>query len=196
MTKRAQIQKYQGFRLEEIRTTAVDWKNRTLWIVGEIDEEVGYRYVPALRILDETPGDIKVVIMSNGGCEPAGFAVFDTILTLKNTVVTIGFGHVYSIAALIFQAGDQRLLSQNCELMMHNGSLSLPGGDMDTDMIEKISVEASKNNGRYHRAIALRSNTDLQDVQRWCKDERCFSATEAVDEGLADGIVSDWRDVT
>ena len=193
MTKRA---KTHEDRLEEIHTTAVDWKNRTVWIVGEIDEERGYRYVPALRLLDETPGTIKVVIMSNGGCEPAGFAIFDTLLTLRNRVVTIGFGHVYSIAALIFQAGEQRLLAPNCELMMHNGSLGLEGGDMDTDMIEKIAAEATKNNGRYHRAIANRSGVDLQKLRQWCKDERYFSATEAVDEGLADHIVATWRDLT
>lgn len=196
MTKRVKTQKAQEHRLEEIHTTAVDWKNRTIWIVGEIDEERGYRYVPAIRLLDETPGPIKVIIMSNGGCEPAGFAIFDTLLTLKNQVITIGFGHVYSIAALIFQAGGQRLLSNNCELMMHNGTLGLEGGDIDTDMIEKIAAEASKNNGRYHRAIAQRSGVDLQSLRQWCKDERYFSASEAITEGLADGLVADWRDVT
>lgn len=185
----------QSHRLSNIHEQGIDWKNRTVWIVGPLEDEKGYQYVPGIRLLDETPGPIKVVLMSNGGGEGGGFAIFDTLKTLRNPVITIGFGHVYSIAALIFQAGKQRYLAQNCELMMHNGSLQMEGGDMNTDMIEQIAAEAVKNNGRYHRAIASRSNVDLQKIRQWCKDERYFSAEEAVAEGLADGVVMNWKDL-
>ena len=185
----------QSHRLSNIHTSGIDWKTRTVWIVGPLDEEKGYQYVPVLRLLDETPGPIKVMIMSNGGAEGGGFAIYDTLKTLRNPVTTIGFGHVYSIAALIFQAGKKRLLAETCELMMHNGTLEMDGGAMDTDMIEQIAAEAVKNNGRYHRAICERSGVDLQKLQQWCKDERYFSAKEAVVYRLADGIVKSWKDL-
>lgn len=187
--------KDQSGRLANVHGGGVDWKSRTVWIVGELPEEKSYQYIPGIRLLDETPGPIKVVIMSNGGGEAGGFALFDTLRSLKNKVVTIGFGHVYSIAALIFQAGDLRLLSANCELMMHNGTLQMEGGDINTDLIEQIAAEAVKNNGRYHRAIAMRANLDLQKVVQWCKDEKYFSAEEAVAEGLADRLFTSWKDM-
>lgn len=185
----------QSGRLSNVHTVGVDWKSRTVWIVGELDELKAYQYVPAIRLLDETPGPIKVMIMSNGGCEPGGFAIYDTLMSLKNEVVTIGYGHVYSIAALIFQAGDTRLLAPNCELMMHNGSIHLDGGDTNTDYIEELAAEAVRNNGRYHRAIANRTGIDLQKIEQWCKDEKYFSATEAVDAGLADRVTVGWKDL-
>ena len=185
----------QSGRLNNVHTSGVDWKSRTVWIVGELDETKAYQYVPVIRLLDETPGPIKVLIMSNGGCEPGGFAIFDTLRTLRNKVITIGFGHIYSIAALIFQAGDERLMAPNCELMMHNGSIGLDGGDTNTDYIEQLAAEAVRNNGRYHRAIATRADLDLQKVSQWCKDEKYFSAEEAVAEGLADRVVVGWKDL-
>lgn len=193
MTKK--VVKNQSDRLVNIYEGGVDWKSRTIWIVGELPEEKAFQHVPAIRLLDETPGPIKVMIMSVGGDEGGGFAIFDTLRTLKNPVITIGFGHIFSIAALIFQAGDKRLLSINCELMMHNGSVSLEGGDVNTDLIEQISAQAVKNNGRYHRAIASRSRIALPTIRQWCKEERYFSAHEAVAEGLADEVVDSWKDL-
>lgn len=187
--------KDQGSRLQGVHETGVDWKSRTVWIVGELSAEKSYQYVPSIRLMDETPGPIRVVIMSNGGEESGGFALFDTLRSLRNPVITVGFGHVYSIAALIFQAGDRRLLASNCEIMMHNGSIHLEGGDTDTDLLERIAAEAVRNNGRYHRAIADRAGVDLQKMAEWCKKERYFSAQEAVAEGLADQVVASWKDM-
>lgn len=187
--------KNQSDRLGEIHESGIDWKSRTVWIVGELPEERAYRYIPGIRLLDESPGPIKVVIMSVGGNEGGGFAIFDTLRTLKNPVTTIGFGHVYSIAALIFQAGDTRLMAPSCELMMHNGSITLDGGDVNTDYIEELAAEAIRNNSRYHRAIASRANLDLQKVVKWCKDEKYLPAEDAVKEGLADRLFLSWKDL-
>lgn len=182
-------------RLTGIHAQGIDWRSRTVWIVGELDAEKGYQYVPGIRLLDESRGPIRVMVMSNGGNEGGGFAVFDTLRSLRNKVTTITYGHAYSIAALIFQAGDRRLMAPSAELMMHNGTIHLDGGDTNTDHIEDLAKEAIKNNGRYHRAIAQRAALDLQKVVDWCRQERYFSADEAVAEGLADGIVGGWKDL-
>jgi len=182
-------------RLAQCLGHGVDWKNRTIYIVGPLPEEKAYQYIPALRLLDETRGDIKVVIMSPGGEESGGFALFDTIRSLRNKVITIGFGGIYSIAALVFQAGDTRLLAPNAQLMMHNGSISLEGGDLNTDMVQQMAKEATQNNRRYHAAIAVRCELDLQKVEEWCRQEKYFLSGEAIKEGLADGLVGSWKDV-
>jgi len=133
--------------------------------------------------------------MSPGGEESGGFALFDTIRSLRNKVITIGFGGIYSIAALVFQAGDTRLLAPNAQLMMHNGSISLEGGDLNTDMVQQMAKEATQNNRRYHAAIAVRCELDLQKVEEWCRQEKYFLSGEAIKEGLADGLVGSWKDV-
>lgn len=174
-------------RIAALHETGVDWDTRTVWIVGELLDGKAYKYLPALLMLDETPGPIRVVIVSEGGEEDGGFAIYDTIRSLKNTVTTIGVGRVYSIAALILQAGDRRLLSANCQLMMHNGTVELHG-DVRSDEIKKLALESVRNDGRYHKAIADRSKVDLWDLKKWCKAERYFNAEEAVELGFADAI--------
>lgn len=165
-----------------------------MYVVGELVDEKAYNYLPSLRILDETKGRIRVVVGSPGGHEPGGFALFDTLRSLRNPVTTIGVGGIYSIAALVFQAGSDRILMPHSQLMMHNGTIPVEGGDVNTDLIEKLGREAGQNNARYHRAIAARSGIDLKQVEQWCKDERYFLAEEAVRLGLADRIIQSWKD--
>lgn len=183
-------------RLADVHTNGIDWKTRTVYIVGALDDEKAYQYIPGIRMLDESPGDIKVMIMSPGGEEGGGFAIFDTLRTLRNRVITIGFGDVYSIAGLIFQAGDERLMAAHAQYMIHNGSINLAGGDVDTDSIKILAQEADRNNHRYHEAISVRSGTLLEDVEDWCTEEKYFSAHEAVLVGLADRVIESWKDVT
>jgi ATP-dependent Clp protease protease subunit len=179
-------------RLTDVLEQGVDWRTRTVYIIGEINDEKTFRLVPVIRLLDETKGPIKVFISSNGGDEAAGFAIFDSLKLTKNKVVIVGYGGIYSIAALIFQAGDRRLLAPNAQVMMHNGTMSIGSESLDSNKVEQLGREAAQNNARYHRAIANRSALSLQEVQEWCKNERYFLAEEAVNEGLADGLIEHW----
>jgi ATP-dependent Clp protease protease subunit len=140
--------------------------------------------------LDESKGPIKVFVSSPGGEEATGFAIFDTLRMCRNQVETHGFGGVYSIAALIFQAGNVRYLAPNADLMMHNGSLEIgTEGYMDTDKLERLGREAIVNNARYHNAIADRCELEKSVVAGWCREETHFSALHAVDNGLADRLI-------
>src|SRR5574343_416531 len=177
-------------RLVEVLEQGVDWKSRTLYLVGAIDDEKTFRFLPLIHLLDESSGVIKVILSSNGGDEAAGFAIFDALRLCRNRVEIYGFGGIYSIAALIFQGGNARYLAPNAQLMMHNGSMGMDGpGMVDSNKIEQLGREAAQNNARYHRAIASRSRLDPADVAAWCKDERYFLSEEAVALGLADGLI-------
>jgi ATP-dependent Clp protease protease subunit len=178
-------------RLSDILENGIDWKTRTLYIIGAIDDEKSFRLIPLIRLLDEGKGPIKVFLSSNGGDEAAGFAIFDTLRMCRNTVRIYGYGGVYSIAALIFQAGNLRLLAPNAQLMMHNGTMGVSGcdGSVDSNKIQQLGREAAQNDARYHKAIAERSSLHLTDVAGWCKDEKYFLAEEAVKYGLADRLI-------
>jgi ATP-dependent Clp protease protease subunit len=179
-------------RLSDILEQGVDWKTRTLYIIGAIDDEKSFRLIPIIRLLDEGKGPIKIFLSSNGGDEAAGFAIFDTLRLCRNQVRMYGFGGVYSIAALIFQAGNARFLAPNAQLMMHNGTMGIDSSDgsMDSNKIEQLGREAAQNNARYHGAIANRCSLSLTEVAAWCKDERYFLAEEAVSLGLADRLIA------
>lgn len=112
-------------RLTDILEQGIDWKTRTLYLIGAIDDEKSFRAIPLIRLLDEGKGPIKIFLASHGGDEAAGFAIFDSLRLCRNRVEIYGYGGIYSIAALIFQAGNARYLAPNAQLMMHNGTMGI-----------------------------------------------------------------------
>src|SRR5690606_32815586 len=51
-----------------------------------------------------------------------GMAIYATIRGLKNKVRMIGIGRLHSMGAVLFQAGDERLLDPACRVMLHSGT--------------------------------------------------------------------------
>ena len=176
-------------RIRDCFETGLDWETRTLYIIGELEDEKVHRYAALFQILDSTPGPITVTIISNGGFEQVGFALYDIIKAAKNTVTTIGYGIVYSIAAIILQAGKYRFLSPECSFMIHNGRIHLEGDHKTSDVII-LADEARTNNGRYHDILSRHNGQSLEAIRHYCETEKYFTAKEAVQAGFADVVMT------
>jgi len=179
---------------------------KTFFIFGEIDQKT-LEVLEAIKtfkddmveseeLFDGRPNksdrDIQVVICSEGGDENVGFAIFDALMAYRKfgRVTTVGYGEVCSIASLILQAGDERLLSPNCVVMIHNGSIKADRPIDERELIEMAQF-FQNNNKRYYAAIAKRGGMSLDKVQKWCDDETYFTADEAIKTKLADKIVKE-----
>lgn len=77
------------------------------------------------RQLDEDSRSVTVYINSGGGDAFTGLGIYDLLKSEERTVNVIGVGLVASAAAMIFMAGDNRILSANSEIMFHKSSTSL-----------------------------------------------------------------------
>ena len=95
---------------------------RTIEIFGEIDEEMATKVIRNLHILDNTKeGTVTIKLMSEGGCVTSGLAIYDAIRAMKNYVRVICYGNVESMATVVLQAGDERLMTPDSYLMIHEG---------------------------------------------------------------------------
>lgn len=177
-----------GYALE----SGADFESRTLFLVGEIDEEKLYRFTVNFKVMDSAKGPITVFLSSTGGEEPSGHAFYDLIEASNNPVTIEGYGVVQSIAALILQAGSKRLLSPECRFMIHNGSFDLDKG-MNSDTVVAIGKETEVNNRTYHRLLAKRSRLPIEAVREMCMAETYLSADEAVRYGFADAVITKRR---
>lgn len=175
-------------RVQAALGTGIDTESRTLFLVGEVTDQTSYQFLVALSILDTTPGPITVVMNSVGGDEPSGYAIYDALRQARNHTVVKGFGAVQSIAALIIQAADRRLLSQWCRFMIHNGSVSM-GPGVDANQLVAIGREVERNNFNYQKILAERAGKPLEEVAHLCGQEAYFSAREAIRYGFADGLI-------
>jgi ATP-dependent Clp endopeptidase proteolytic subunit ClpP len=182
-------------RLESTLHASIDWKARIVYISGPVEDCRVEALLPAIRMLDETKGKIRVFIMSPGGSEIGGYAIYDTLTTLNNRVDTYAFGCCFSIAPIILQAGHKRWISPNTQVMIHNGSISFDNGDVKLEDIAKLSKECDVSNLHYATLLASKSKVNVKEVALWCKNETYFTPDEVVKYGLADSIIKSAKDL-
>lgn len=166
----------------------VDTEKRILYVMGDIDTKMAYRFIVGLRKLDETPGDILIIFNSAGGEEASGYAMYDAITMTKNRIVAHGYGYVASIAAAIFQAADYRMMAPNAQFMIHNGTIPA-GEDVQQNLIIDLADQVKKNNIRYHSILANRSKLSYSDIEDACDKDSFFSAEECLKKGFCDEII-------
>lgn len=145
------------------------------------DEEDGYGimgdyFQKELLVLDTMDKKrIQVWINSVGGIVLDGYNIYNAILKSKTKVDTYCFGLAASIAAVIFQAGRNRIMADYGVLMYHNPF----GADDDALTAMKDSI---------CKMIASRSGMDEDAVGKIMDRDTYLTADEAYDLKLCDKI--------
>lgn len=119
---------------------------------------------------------IKIVINSWGGSVIDGMSIFDAILNVGCQVDTYNAGVACSIAAVIFQAGAVRYMSDYSTLMFHDPYNSDGSIDEGLEMMKKALV----------KMISQRSDKPEQEVAAIMARETWLFADEACKTGFAD----------
>lgn len=165
-------------------TNATDRKAEVL-----IFDYIGWYGVEAQAFVEEIDvldvDELTVRINSGGGSVWDGYAIYNALRSHKARVVTIVEGIAASAASFIVQAGDQRIVRQASQLMIHNASGACVGQASDmrevAEMLDRISNTIA---GIY----ATRSGVPKDDWVEAMNAETWFSPEEAVDAGLADAV--------
>ena len=118
---------------------------------------------------------IQVWIQSPGGVITDGMSIYNAILKTKTKVDTYCIGMAASIAAVIFQAGRKRIMSDYGLLMFHNPS----GGD-------KKSLDKFKSS--ILTMICERSGKAEDVISKMMDKTTWLTADEAIEAGLCDNI--------
>jgi len=89
-----------------------------------VDFQMAERVIKNLHFLDRELHDNGITIKMNnpGGCSVHGLAIYDAIETCTNHITAIGYGHIMSMGAIIFQAADTRIMAPHSRMMLHKGS--------------------------------------------------------------------------
>ena len=136
------------------------------------------------------PGEpITITINSPGGSVLDGLALYDGILRLRRKghhVTTRGTGLIASMATILMQAGDERILDANSWFMIHEVSAGTRGTISE---MEDQAAFVKRLNDRLHGILAERSTlTKRQIMSRTKKKDDWLSAEEAVELGFADKV--------
>jgi ATP-dependent Clp endopeptidase proteolytic subunit ClpP len=130
-------------------------------------------------------GDVECHINSGGGDVFDGVAIANAIRAHKGKVTTIVDGIAASIASVIMQAGQERIVEPGSMVMIHEAY----GGCMgDAAEMAKQSEVLDKVSGNIADIYAGRAGGTPESWRAAMKEESWYKADEAVAAGLADKV--------
>lgn len=177
--------------LEVYFNHGLDFKNRRLFLFGDIEEDVIGHTIKSLYYLERINHDpIELYVSSLGGSEYEMFALYDVFNTIQSPIHTVAIGKCMSAAPLIVAAGvrGERYAMPNAWFMIHQGTIDGENGRIES-AADTIS-HYKKINDKWYQAMAQHTNKTKQWWERVCKKvgDSYFSADEAIDLGIVDHI--------
>lgn len=163
---------------------------RQIFVFAPIDDYSAQFIIQQLLSLDRDSNDeITMFINSGGGYVSSMFSIIDTMNIVKSPIRTVVMGIAASAAAAIAACGDTRLITQNSQYMLHEVS-SMTYGSMSS-MAEDMQQSLNQQN-KMISILAAKTKQNPDTIKNTItKTDKFFSATEAVNFGLADKIIQD-----
>ena len=181
----------QGFSLIPIDDEFL--KDRKLFLTDSVSAETTNMLIKELMYLNkqDKKAEITLYINSPGGTVQDGLAAYDTIMLLDAPVRTVCIGLCASMGAILFLAGSKRQIMEHGRIMIHDPAFG-HGYEMGGKKPHEIQSELDSLN-RCREALAAiistRTGRSLDEIYKATANDTYYSAEEAVEFGLATGII-------
>jgi len=142
-----------------------------------------------LESINDTP--ITVIISTLGGYEYPGMAIYDRIKDSKCHITIRGYGAVMSMGSIILQAADERQLSPNATIMIHDGDIEdMSGSPKTVKSWANWNIKLLKQMYEifYEKMKKKDKNITLKKIEQMCQNDYIIDSQRAIDIGLADKI--------
>jgi ATP-dependent protease ClpP protease subunit len=155
-----------------------------------IYDEIGWFGITAedfVKDLDDiTASKMTVAINCPGGDVFDGIAIYNALRTHPAEVTTRVDSLAASIASVIAQAGDERIILTGGQMMIHDAwGLAMGNADDMREMADLLEKQSTNIANIY----ANRSGKDASHYRELMAKESWFDDEESVTEGLADEVV-------
>ncbi len=170
-------------------------KSRTIFISGEINQELAEKVSTQLLLLQEMGDEpIKLFINSQGGHVEAGDTIHDMIKFVKPRVLVIGTGWVASAGITIYLGADKedRYSLPNTRYLIHQPMGECRGQSTD------LSIEAEqilKVRKRINSIISEATGQPLERVQQDTDRNYWLNSEEAIEYGIVNKIISSYDEL-
>lgn len=177
-----------------IQTVSIESKlmsdNRRLFITGEINAESAMDFFKQVMLLntEDDSAPISVFINSPGGEIDNGLLVYDSIVGSRAPIYTFCTGCAYSMGAVLFTCGKERIMLPHSKLMLHEPLL---GGKIggNASSIKSISESLLETKSMMNKLLAHHTGKTEVEMDELTSYDHYFTAKEAVEMGLADRIM-------
>lgn len=169
-------------------------QERILFFTEEVNPESCNQLIEYLLFLDkDQPGqEITLCINSPGGQVDSGLAAYDTMQMLKSPIRTVCIGTAASMGSILFLAGKKREMLPHTKLMIHDPLLAGLSGPQMALQLKKEADRLLQLRNVLGGIISERSGMTLKKVFEKTREDCFLTADEAVEMGLATGIITEW----
>ncbi|MFZ9674069.1 MAG: ClpP family protease [Flavobacteriaceae bacterium] len=180
-TKKGRIQ-------DQLDQAMLDQRKVFLW--GGVDDDSAKHVIDRLLYLDAIgQEEIQLIINSPGGYVTSGFAIYDTIKSLKSPVSTICSGLAASMGSILLSVGapGRRFIQPHARVMIHQPSGGARGQASNIEIQAKEIIKT-----RQLSAEILAQNCG-QSVEKVLKDfdrDYWMDAEESIAYGIVDGFLA------
>tara|TARA_R110002049_G_scaffold303774_1_gene498363 strand:+ start:2161 stop:2709 length:549 start_codon:yes stop_codon:yes gene_type:complete len=171
---------------------AIDEKllnERKVFLWGMVDDDSAKHVIDRLLYLDlQNNDEIQFVINSPGGYVTSGFAIYDTIKSLKSPVSTVCSGLAASMGSILLSVGakGRRFIQPHAQVMIHQPSGGARG---QASNIEIQAKEIIKTRELSARILADNCGQDFDKVMKDFDRDFWMNAEESIAYGIVDGIL-------
>jgi len=183
---------------------AEDMKNVVLKIYGDIgepdkmlemfdvsDDTVSPKTVSDFLDENKDATDITVRINSRGGDVQAGWAIYDLLANSGKKIKTIGESKVYSIATIVFLAGEEREIMKNADGLIHNPFIPpyTLADQYESDDLLKIAESLKQEEAKILDFYVEKTGSPKEKLAEYMKEDTKLSAEDMVELGFATKII-------
>ena len=141
------------------------------------------------REAEDPSKDIHLYINSPGGEITSGMAIYDTMQYIKCDVSTICIGMAASMASFLLAGGakGKRYALPNSEIMIHQPSGGSQGQATEIEIAAKHILMIKE---RMNKILSENTGKSIEEVTKDTDRDNWLTASEAVEYGLIDSVVS------
>ena len=171
---------------------AIDEKllqERKVFLWGMVDDDSAKHVIDRLLYLDmQNNKEIQLYINSPGGYVTSGFAIYDTIKSLKSPVSTICTGLAASMGSILLSVGKKgrRFIQPHARVMIHQPSGGARG---QASNIEIQAKEIIKTKELGAKILAENCGQSFEKIMKDFNRDYWMGAEESVKYGIVDGIL-------
>ena len=164
-------------------------EERKVFLWGQVYDESAKHVIDRLLYLDlQNHKEIQLVINSPGGYVTSGFAIYDTIKSLKSPVSTLCSGLAASMGSILLSVGTKgrRFMQPHAQVMIHQPSGGARG---QASNIEIQAREIIKTRELSARILADNCGQDFDKVMKDFDRDYWMNAQESISYGIVDAIL-------
>ena len=164
-------------------------EERKVFLWGMVDDDSAKHVIDRLLYLDMLNNkEIQLIINSPGGYVTSGFAIYDTIKSLKSPVSTVCSGLAASMGSILLSVGKKgrRFIQPHAQVMIHQPSGGARG---QASNIEIQAKEIIKTKELSAKILAENCGQKYEKVLKDFDRDYWMNAEESIKYGIVDGIL-------